>query len=225
MRYSNKGFRLILITFMLCAVAFAQSGRKIAGGSRGSSSGSSTTRRPASTEPPEEVVEPPTPVTPAPAKPSAPTDNASPKPVAVKNTWQGLTPLRSTTADVARLFGESVDAPDSSLVGPYKVEDGEVTFSYLTPSLAKMYRAPASLANKVFTIYLKPAGALFRSDLKFNRTFKVCQEQDVTGYYYLLSDTGVAYQIKRGTEQVETIIFQPSRLEVRKLSVNTECVF
>jgi hypothetical protein len=225
MLFSNKISQLILTMLMLCAVIFAQSGRKTANGSRGASSGSSA-RRSVTTEPTAEVIETPAPTaTPAPDKPLPPANYSSPKPVAVKNSWQGLTPLRSTTADVARLFGEAADTPDSSLVGPYRVEDGEVTFSYLTPSLAKLYRAPASMANKVFTIYLKPAATLFRSELKFNRSFKVCEERDANGYYYLVSDTGIAYQIKRSTEQVETIIFQPSRVEVRRLSVNTECVF
>jgi hypothetical protein len=224
MLFSNRTLHLTLTTLMLCAVVFAQSGRKIANGSRGTST-SSSARRPTPPELADELVEPATPPAPPPGKPLPPAGAAASKPIAVKNSWQGLTPLRSTTADVARLFGEAADAPDSSLTGPYKVEDGEVTFSYLTPSLAKLYRAPASMANKVFTIYLKPAGTLFRSELKINRTFRVCEEQDANGYYYLVNDAGIAYHIKRSTDQVETIIFQPSRLEVRKLSVNTECVF
>lgn len=223
MLFSHRIFRLILLMLMLCAVAFAQSGRKSPNGSRSASSGSSS-RRQASPDPIVEVTNEP-PAASTASNNAPPSDNSSPKSVAVKNTWQGITPLRSTTADVARLFGEAADAPDTSLVGPYKVEDGEVTFSYLTPSLAKLYRAPASMANKVFTIYLKPAGTMFRSELKFNRAFRMCQEQDIDGYYYLVNDAGVAYQIKRSTDQVETIIFQPSRVEVRRLSVNTECVF
>jgi hypothetical protein len=221
MLFPTKSFSFLLIILLFVGLAFGQSGRKITNGTRGASTGSSTRH----SDPTEEAVETPSPAAPPSTRTQPPTDGASTKQVAVKNSWQGITPLRSTTADVARIFGEAADAPDTSLVGPYKVEDGEVTFSYLTPSLAKMYRAPASLANKVFTIYFKPTPPLFRSDLNFNRTFKVCKEQDVNSYYYLISDAGIAYQIKRGTEQVETIIFQPSRLEVRKLSVNTECVF
>lgn len=143
----------------------------------------------------------------------------------LKNSWQGITPLHSTTADVARMMGLENDASEGSLLGPFKVEDGEVTFSYLTPSLAKIYRAPASLTNKVFTIYVKPASNLYRTDLKLDRSFKPCTEEGIKGYYYLVSEAGVAYQIKRSTETVETIIYQPSRLEVRRLAVNTECVY
>jgi hypothetical protein len=144
---------------------------------------------------------------------------------ALKNSWQGITPLRSSTADVARMMGLENDSPEGSLVGPFKVEDGEVTFSYLTPSLAKIYRAPASMTNKVFTIYLKPASPIYQAELKLDRSFKPCSEEGIKGYYYLVSEAGVAYQIKRSTETVETIIYQPSRLEVRRLAVNTECVF
>ena len=147
------------------------------------------------------------------------------KQASLKNSWQGLTPLHSSTADVARMMGLENDSPDATLVGPFKVEDGEVTFSYLTPSLAKIYRAPASLTNKVFTIYVKPAAAIYSADLKLDRSFKQCSEDGVKTTYYLVSEAGVAYQIKRSTETVEAIIYQPSRLEVRRLAVNTECVF
>lgn len=145
--------------------------------------------------------------------------------VLAKNSWQGLTPLRSSTMDVARMMGLASDSPEGTLVGPFKVEDGEVTFSYLTPSLAKIYRAPAALTNKVFTIYLKPAATMYHADLKLDRSFKPCVEEGIKGVYYLVNDAGVAYQIKRSTETVETIIYQPSRAEVRRFAVNTECVF
>ena len=143
----------------------------------------------------------------------------------MKNSWQGITPLRSSTADVAQMMGLENDSPEGSLVGPFKVEDGEVTFSYLTPSLAKIYHAPASLTNKVFTIYVKPAAALYRADLKLDRSFKPCSEEGIKGFYYLVNEAGIAYQIKRSTDTVETIIYQPSRAEVRRFAVNTECVF
>jgi hypothetical protein len=146
-------------------------------------------------------------------------------PPSMKNSWQGITPLRSSTADVARMMGLQSDSPEGTLVGPFKVEEGEVTFSYLTPSLAKIYRAPTTLTNKVFTIYLKPATTIFRSDLKLDRNFKPCAEEGIKGIYYLVNDAGIAYQIKRGAETVETIIYQPSRAEVRRFAVNTECVF
>ena len=145
--------------------------------------------------------------------------------VSMKNSWQGITPLRSSTTDVARMMGLENDSPEGSLVGPFKVEDGEVTFSYLTPSLAKIYRAPASLTNKVFTIYLKPAAPIYRADLKLDRSFKSCVEEGIKGVYYLVNEAGIAYQIKRNTDTVETIIYQPSRAEVRRFAVNTECVF
>jgi hypothetical protein len=145
--------------------------------------------------------------------------------VLMKNSWQGITPLRSSTTDVARMMGLENNSPEGTLVGPFKVEDGEVTFSYLTPSLAKIYRAPAALTNKVFTIYLKPAAPLYRADLKLDRSFKPCVEEGIKGVYYLVTEAGVAYQIKRSTDMVETIIYQPSRAEVRRFAVNTECVF
>jgi hypothetical protein len=97
--------------------------------------------------------------------------------VPLTNSWRGITPLRSTSADVARIIGidEEPNAAPSS--GPFKVEGGEVTFSYLTPSLAKIYRAPGSMIGKVFTIYFKPSQPMTRADLALGAGFKRCTEE------------------------------------------------
>jgi hypothetical protein len=145
--------------------------------------------------------------------------------VPLTNSWRGITPLRSTSADVARIIGidEEPNAAPSS--GPFKVEGGEVTFSYLTPSLAKIYRAPGSMIGKVFTIYFKPSQLTNRADLALGAGFKRCSEERDRNFYYLVSDAGVAHQFNRRNDALETTIYQPSRAEVRRLAVNTECVF
>jgi len=143
----------------------------------------------------------------------------------VKNSWHGITPLQSSTQDVERVIGVDVDLNDATVGGPFKVEDGEVTFSFLTPSLAKIYRAPRTLIGKVFTIYVKPNDPMTRAELKLGPGFRQCKEQQVKGYYYLVNDAGVAYRIRHDDDSVEAIIYQPSRAEVRRLAVNTECVF
>ena len=145
--------------------------------------------------------------------------------VVVKNTWRGLTPLQSSAAEVAQLVGTDADLSQAPVGGPYKVDGGEVTFSFLTPSLAKMYRAPRHLAGKLFTIYFTPLGRIERADLKLGASFKVCKEQQTPGYYYLLNDAGVAYRMRRSDDTVEVVIYQPSRAEIQRLAVNTECVF
>src|SRR5215470_17411836 len=150
---------------------------------------------------------------------------AKPAPTTVKNSWRGITPLHSSAADVAQVIGMEADPPDAAQSGPYKVEGGEVTFSYLSPSLAKMYRAPRSMVGKVFTIYFKPGERLSLADLKLAPGFKRCIEQLDKGFYYYVNDAGVAYQLRRDDDCVETIIYQPSRVEVRQLAVNTECIF
>lgn len=109
--------------------------------------------------------------------------------------------------------------------GPFKVEGGEVTFSYLTTSLAKIYRAPRSMVGKVFTIYFEPAFPMSRVDLTLAPGFKRCVEERDRTFYYFVSDTGVAYRFSRDSDRLQTIIYQPSRAEVRSLAVNTECVF
>jgi len=141
------------------------------------------------------------------------------------NSWRGIRPLRSSSIDVARSLGLSEDSPDGLMSGPFKVEGGEVTFSYLTPSLAKIYRAPRSMVGKVFTIYFEPDEPMSRDDIKPARGFKRCVEQLSKGYYYFVSDAGLAYQFRRDDDQLETIIYQPTRSEIQRLAVNTECVF
>jgi len=144
---------------------------------------------------------------------------------AVKNSWRGITPLQSSAADVARAIGVDADLTNATVGGPFQVEDGEVTFSFITPSLAKIYRAPRPLIGKVFTIYFKPNQTLPRAELKLGPGFKPCKEQQIKGYSYLVNDAGVAYRIRHEDDSVETIIYQPSRAETRHLAVNTECVF
>ena len=152
-----------------------------------------------------------------------PTHMAAPEPIA-KNSWRGITPLRSSVEDVARAIGAELEF-DAMMTGPYKVEGGEVTFSYLTPSVAKIYRAPRSMVGKVFTIYFKPGEAMSRADLTLGPAFKRCVEENDRTIYYFVSEAGVAYRLRRDSDRVETVIYQPSRVEVRSLAVVTECVF
>jgi len=150
---------------------------------------------------------------------------ARPLTAATRNTWRGITPLHSSSADVARVLGDDADQPGAQTSGPFKVDEGEVTFSYITPSLAKIYRAPSSMVGKVFTIYFRPRRPLGRTEIEMPHDFKRCTEDRDRHFYYFVSDGGVAYQFDRGTDKVETIIYQPTRVEVRRLAVNTECVF
>lgn len=153
-----------------------------------------------------------------------PSRMAASEPIA-KNSWRGITPLRSSAEDVARAIGAELESADAMLSGPYKVDGGEVAFSYLTPSIAKIYRAPRSMVGKVFTIYFKPGEPMSRADLALGPGFKRCVEEQDRTVYYFVSDAGVAYRLLRDSDRVETVIYQPSRVEVRSLAVVTECVF
>lgn len=144
---------------------------------------------------------------------------------AVKNSWRGITPLQTSAADVSRLLGVEPGPEDDSSLGPIKVDGGEVTFTYVTTGLAKIYRAPKSMIGKVFTIYFKPSQPVPRSEIKLSPGFKRCNEEDENVYYYFVSDAGVAYRLDRTSDSVEKIIYQPSRAEIRRLAVDTECVF
>lgn len=144
---------------------------------------------------------------------------------AVRNSWRGITPLRSGAEDVAEAVGIELESAEDAPAGPYKVEDGEVTFSYITPSLAKVYRAPRSMVGKVFTIYFKPASTPSRAEIKLPPAFKRCTEELGRSYYYFVSEAGLAYQFRRKDDGLEAIIYQPTRAEARRLAVNTECVF
>jgi hypothetical protein len=143
----------------------------------------------------------------------------------VKNSWRGITPLHSSADDVARLIGAEPNSAEAMLSGPFKVDGGEVTFSYLTTSLAKIYRAPRSMVGKVFTVYFKPSYPVMRADVTLGAGFKRCVEERDRTYYYFVNEAGVAYRFLRDGDRMETIIYQPSRAEARGLAVNTECVF
>lgn len=131
-----------------------------------------------------------------------PSQMAGSVPVA-KNSWRGITPLRSSAEDVARAIGTELETSEVMSSGPYKVEGGEVTFSYLTSSLAKIYRAPRSMVGKVFTIYFKPNNSLSREELTLAPGFKRCVEERDRIFYYFVSDAGVAYRLLRDSDRVE----------------------
>src|SRR5262245_35261999 len=91
------------------------------------------------------------------AIPSLPINASHPPPVyAPKNSWKGITPLRSTVEDVARAVGVEAGVMNLETSNTFKVEDGEVAFSFISASLAKVYRAPRTMVGKVFTIYFTP---------------------------------------------------------------------
>lgn len=142
-----------------------------------------------------------------------------------KNSWRGITPLRSTVADVARFVGEDPESFNLDAGNRFTVDGGEVTFSFLSPSLAKIYRAPLSLIGTVFSIHFKPLFPMARSELKLSSGYKKCFEQLSKKYYYLVGDHGLAYQVRRETDQVEIMIYQPAGHEIRRLQVTAECVF
>jgi len=150
---------------------------------------------------------------------------ALPNESGARNSWRGITPLVSSGADVAKLVANQGEAAEDMPVGPFKVEGGEVTFSYLTPSLARIFKAPKPMVGKVFTIYFKPFGATPRAQLTLGPTFKRCQEQLGKASYYYVSPAGVAYQFQRSNDLLEMVIYQPTQAQVQRLAVNTECVF
>ena len=142
-----------------------------------------------------------------------------------KNSWRGIVPLQSSAEDVGRLLGVEADPAEAPGSSAHQVEDGEVTFFYLTPSLAKIYHAPRSYVSKVFSIYFKPKERLPREAMRLPPTFKRCVEEYTKTHYYMICDDGIAYQFTRGADQLETIIYQPTRVQIRSLAVSTECVF
>lgn len=142
------------------------------------------------------------------------------------NSWHGITPLASSSADVAALLSAPQIAPGSETSGPYRADGGEVTFSYITANEAKIYHAPDSMIGKVFTIYFRPDPPLRPADSISTVQFKHCVDKlDARYYYYVSRDGGLAYQVKKSTDEVEVVIYQPLRSEVLRLKVDTACVF
>src|SRR5262250_2791135 len=105
------------------------------------------------------------------------------------------------------MFGMDAGA-DPETSGPFRVDGGEVTFSFLTESLARIYRAPKAMAGKVFTVYFKPAAPMSQSEIRLAE-FKKCVDQLDRRYYYFVSEAGLADQVSRKTVQIEIVIYQP----------------
>ncbi|HYL97708.1 MAG TPA: hypothetical protein VEZ90_02050 [Blastocatellia bacterium] len=142
------------------------------------------------------------------------------------NSWHGITPLVSSSADVAALLSAPQVAPGVESSGPYRADGGEVTFSYVTPNEAKIYHAPDSLIGKVFTIYFRPDPPLKPASSIATGQFKRCDDKfDVRYYYYVSRDRGLAYQIRKSTNEAEVVIYQPLHSEIMRLKVDTTCVF
>jgi hypothetical protein len=143
-----------------------------------------------------------------------------------RNAWRGITPLQSTSADVARALSITADSNVAESDGPFKVDGGEVTFYYLTADQAKLYHASPSMVGRVFSIYFKRNPPLERIASQSIKGFKRCIDDMDKRYYYLVSmDGGLAYQVRRGGDEIEYEIYQPVRADIQKLKLNTACVF
>jgi hypothetical protein len=143
-----------------------------------------------------------------------------------RNSWRGIVPLQSTAADVARVLSIAAGQVVAESDGPFKVDGGEVTFYYLTADQARLYRAPSTMVGRVFSIYFKRNPPLERVDSLPAKGFKRCLDDMDKRYYYQVSlDGGLAYQVRRGTDEIEYEIYQPVRADIQKLKLNTACVF
>jgi hypothetical protein len=146
--------------------------------------------------------------------------------IAARNSWRGIIPLQSTAADVARVLSIAAESHVAESDGPFKVDGGEVTFYYLTADQARLYRAPASMVGKVFSIYFKRNPPLERVNSLPTKGFKRClDDMDKRYYYHVSVDGGLAYQVRRGTDEIEYEIYQPVRADIQKFRINTTCVF
>jgi len=151
---------------------------------------------------------------------------AAAAPAAGRNSWRGIIPLQSTAADVARLLSITAGSSAAESDGPFKVDGGEVTFYYVTADQARLYHAPPSMVGRVFSIYFKRNPPLDRVQTLPSKAFKRCFDDMDKRYYYEVSiDGGLAYQIRRNTDEIEFEIYQPMRAEIQKLKLNTACVF
>ena len=151
---------------------------------------------------------------------------ASPALAGSKNSWRGIVPLQSTSADVARVLSVTPDSQVADSHGPYKVDGGEVTFYYMTADQAKLYHAPASMVGRVFSIYFRRNPPLERADTLPARGFKRCVDDMDKRYYYQVSlDGGLAYQVRRTTDEIEYEVYQPFHADIQKLRLNAACVF
>jgi hypothetical protein len=143
-----------------------------------------------------------------------------------RNSWRGIVPLQSTAADVAKVLAFAPGAQVAESDGPFKVDGGEVTFYYMTADHAKLYHAPPAMVGRVFSIYFKRNPPLERVETLPAKGFKRCLDDMDKRYYYQVSlDGGLAYQVRRNTDEIEYEIYQPLHAEIQKLRLNAACVF
>jgi hypothetical protein len=143
-----------------------------------------------------------------------------------RNAWRGIVPLQSTAADVGKLLAFVPSSQVAESDGPFKVDGGEVTFYYMTADHARLYHAPVTMVGRVFSIYFKRNPPLDRVATLPARGFKRCLDDMDKRYYYQVSlDGGLAYQVRRNTDEIEYEIYQPLHAEIQKLRLNAACVF
>jgi hypothetical protein len=130
------------------------------------------------------------------------------------NAWQGITPLRSTRAEVEQLLGPA----KSSLGDIYKYDtpDNRVDISYAAdPCKVNETNAPRSAADVVTRITVSPLKTLLVRNLSFDKRkyTRIQTDHPENWVHYLNSADGITVEamLNDGCEEVISIVYQPTQ--------------
>jgi hypothetical protein len=116
---------------------------------------------------------------------------------ALSKSWRGITPLRSTRADVVRQFGKCSDREEYC---GFEIGNEDVSIEFLDDMPRQEYKCDKSLpANAVLLIRVEPIKPLRFSSLKINkRTLKSFDLAYPDYKAYINNDQGVIISVYKG---------------------------
>jgi hypothetical protein len=128
--------------------------------------------------------------------------------------WRGITPLKSTRADVERLLGKPVPG-GLDFLAVYKLETGEVHVQYATGRLCRELdkckcRVPD---DTVIEVSVESKVKAKFSTLKIDKTvfdrFPLVENTSIMIYYN--SEAGLAYSVSEKGDQILSVQYGPSK--------------
>lgn len=124
--------------------------------------------------------------------------------------WRGITPLRSTRADVERLLGK----PEPGTQGVFKTTNEVVRVTYARIECDYGWKVKP---DTVVSLMIQPQSPLKVTDLKL-QTKKYEKRRDLNQqnvYYYISAKDGINYTVDEGPEVVTAIEYYPTTRDNR----------
>ena len=124
--------------------------------------------------------------------------------------WRGITPLRSTRADVERLLG----APEPGSQGVFKTPNEVVRVTYANIECDFGWKVKP---NTVVSLLVQPLTPTKLTELKLETTkYEKRRDLNLTNvYYYISAKDGINYTVDEGPEVVTAVEYYPTTSDKR----------